>query len=219
MLNAVERLRNDGCAVVFVAVDEKIAGAIALSDTLRKESKSTIAELRSEGVSSCLLTGDNKSTASAVASALGIGEVHAELLPGEKASTISQIQDGGRSVCMVGDGVNDAVALKTADVGIAMGGEGCDIAVEAADIALVGDDLGKLAYLKRLSVACVRLIKLNISISMGINAIAIVMSILGVLTPVTGALVHNAGSLLVVLNAALLYDRNYLRGGRNAAAT
>lgn len=218
MRNAVDRLRNDGCAVVFVAVDGKAAGVIALSDTLREESKSTIAELRSEGVSSCLLTGDNKSTASAVASALGIEEVHAEFLPGEKASTISQIQDGGRSVCMVGDGVNDAVALKTADVGIAMGGEGCDIAVEAADIALVGDDLGKLAYLKRLSVACVRLIKLNISISMGINAVAIVMSILGVLTPVTGALVHNAGSLLVVLNAALLYDRNYLRGGISAAA-
>ena len=99
-----------------------------------------------------------------------------------------------------------------------MGGEGCDIAVEAADIALVGDDIGKLAYLKRLSVACVRLIKLNISISMGINAVAIALSVLGLLTPVTGALVHNAGSLLVVLNAALLYDRNYLRGGKNAAA-
>ena len=217
MRNAVERLRNDGCAVVFVAVDGKTAGAISLSDTLREEAKGAIAELRGEGVSPCLLTGDNKATASAVASALGIGEVHAELLPGEKASTISRIQDGGRSVCMVGDGVNDAVALKTADVGIAMGGEGCDIAVEAADIALVGDDLGKLAYLKRLSVACVRLIKLNISISMCINAVAIVMSILGALTPVTGALVHNAGSLLVVLNAALLYDRNYLRGGGDAA--
>lgn len=218
MRDSVERLRNDGCAVVLVAVDGKIAGAIALADTLREDSKNTIAELRSEGVSPCLLTGDSEATASAVATALGIGEVHAELLPGEKASMISQIQDGGRSACMVGDGVNDAVALKTADVGIAMGGEGCDIAVEAADIALVGDDIGKLAYLKRLSVACVRLIKLNISISMGINAVAIALSVLGLLTPVTGALVHNAGSLLVVLNAALLYDRNYLHGGKNAAA-
>lgn len=219
MHNAVERFRNDGCAVVLIAVDGKIAGAIALADTLREKAKGTVAELRNEGMSPCLLTGDNKATASAVASELGIGEVHAELLPGEKASTISQIQNGGRSVCMVGDGVNDAVALKTADVGIAMGGEGCDIAVEAADIALVGDDIEKLAYLKRLSVACVRLIKLNISISMGINAVAITLSIFGLLTPVTGALVHNAGSLLVVLNAALLYDRNYLRVDRNAAAT
>ena len=97
-----------------------------------------------------------------------------------------------------------------------MGGAGSDIAVEAADIALVGDDLSKLAYLKRLSAACVRLIKFNITLSMCINAAAITLSVLGVLTPVTGALVHNAGSVLVVMNAALLYDRNYLTKRRPA---
>ena len=145
-----------------------------------------------------------------LAHALGVTEVKAELLPDQKAAAIEELQRDGRLACMVGDGVNDAVALKTAHVGIAMGGAGSDIAVEAADIALVGDDLSKLAYLKRLATACVNIVKLNITVSMCINAVAIALSALGVLTPVTGALVHNAGSVLVVLNAALLYDRNYL---------
>ena len=209
------RLRGEGKAVVFVASDSVLIGLVALADTPRAEAKAALAELAEAGVAPCLLTGDHAATAAAVARELGVAEVKADLLPEQKAAAVEAVQGGGRLACMVGDGVNDAVALKTAHVGIAMGGAGSDIAVEAADIALVGDDLTKLAYLKRLSSACVRLIKLNITISMCINAVAITLSVLGLLTPVTGALVHNAGSVLVVMNAALLYDRDYLTRRRS----
>ena len=209
------RLRGEGKAVVLVASGPVLVGLVALADTPRAEAKEALAELAEAGVAPCLLTGDHAATAAAVARELGVAEVKADLLPEQKAAAVEAVQGGGRLACMVGDGVNDAVALKTAHVGIAMGGAGSDIAVEAADIALVGDDLTKLAYLKRLSSACVRLIKLNITISMCINAVAITLSVLGLLTPVTGALVHNAGSVLVVMNAALLYDRDYLTRRRS----
>lgn len=209
LADAVARLRGEGKAVVLVGVDGRMRGFVALADTVRPTAKDALADLAASGLSTCLLTGDNARTAAHVASELGLAQVKAELLPEAKATAVEELRGRGARCCMVGDGVNDAVALKTAHVGIAMGGAGSDIAVEAADIALVGDDLSKIAYLKRLSAACVRLIKVNISISMTINAVAIVCSMLGLLGPVTGALVHNVGSVLVVLNGALLYDRKF----------
>ncbi len=202
-----EELRATGKAVVLVASGGAFAGVVALADTVRQDAKTMLDTLHGLGVRPVLLTGDHASTARHVAGVLGISDVRAALAPAQKAQAVSALQGEGRSVAMVGDGVNDAPALKTAAVGVAMGSVGCDIAVEAADIALVGDDLSKLPYLKRLADACVRLVKINIAISMCINAAAITCSILGLLTPVTGALVHNMGSLLVILNAALLYDR------------
>lgn len=204
-----ERLRGEGKAVVLVAEADACIGLVALADTVRDSARAALADLRRAGVATCLLTGDHRTTAAFVGRSLGMDDVRAELLPAEKAAVIDNLQRGGAPCCMVGDGVNDAVALTTAHVGVAMGGAGSDIAVEAADIALVGDDLTKIAYLKRLSSACVRLIKLNIAISMTINACAITLSVLGVLGPVSGALVHNFGSVLVVLNGALLYDRKF----------
>jgi Cu+-exporting ATPase len=156
-----------------------------------------------------LLTGDNRRTADYFAQQAGITSVRAELLPEEKVQSIVQLQQEGKSVCMIGDGVNDAPALKTASVGVAMGAMGSDIAVDASDIALMSDDISKIPYLKRLSNATVRTIKFSISISLFINFVAILMSFSGLLTPTTGALVHNAGSVFVVLIAALLYDRKF----------
>ena len=154
-------------------------------------------------------TGDNSKTANYFAQKAGITNVYSELLPEEKVENIVKLQENGKTVCMIGDGVNDAPALKTADVGIAMGIMGSDIAVETADIALMNDDISKIPYLKRLANATVTTIKFSISLSMFINFLAILLSVLGLLNPTSGALVHNAGSVFVVLIATLLYDRKF----------
>ena len=174
---------------------------------LRKEARSTVSSLAELGVRSLMLSGDKAEIARRFAVGAGIAEYRAECLPEDKSRYVESLRKRGEKVMMVGDGINDAIALKVADVGVAMGAMGTDIAQEAADVSLVKDDLSKLVYLKRLSTACMKLIKINITISMTINAVAIICSILGVLGPVSGALVHNLGSVLVVLNGALLYDR------------
>lgn len=205
----LEQFRSEGKAAVLVADTEKLFGVITLSDTLRETSASMIERLRKIGTYAVLLTGDHKQTAEYFAKQVGITDVHAGLLPEQKVSEIVVLQEAGKMVCMIGDGVNDAPALKTADVSVAMGAMGSDIAVEAADIALMSDDIAKIPYLKRLSNACVKTIKFSISLSLFINFVAITLSLLGLLTPTTGALVHNCGSCLVVLIAALLYDRKF----------
>ena len=168
-----------------------------------------IEKLHSMHTKAVLLTGDNKQTAAYFAQKVGITEVCAELLPDEKVKHVTDLLQKGTPVCMIGDGVNDAPALKSASVGVAMGTMGSDIAVEAADIALMGDDIGKIPYLKRLSNATVKTIKFSIALSMFINILAVAFSVLGLLNPTTGALVHNAGSVFVVLIATLLYDRRF----------
>ena len=200
-------LRRQGKASILVADRNRCLGVIALSDVLRSEAGEAVARLAGMGIRTVLLTGDHETAADYFARQAGITEVCAGLLPETKVDRIRALQREGHRVCMVGDGVNDAPALKTADVGVAMGGMGSDIAVDAAEVTLMGDDLSRIAYLKRLSDATVGTIKASITLSMCINFGAIVLSLMEVLTPTTGALVHNAGSCLVVLIAALLYDR------------
>ena len=207
--SALERFRTQGKASILIAEGSKCIGVIALSDVLRPEAKDMVSRLSDMHTRTVLLTGDHQKTADYFAQQVGISEVRAELLPEEKVQGIEKLQAEHHKVCMIGDGVNDAPALKTADVSVAMGSMGSDIAIDAAEVALMSDDLSKIPYLKRLSNATVQTIKASIALSMCINFAAIVLSLMEVLTPTTGALVHNAGSCFVVLIAALLYDRKF----------
>lgn len=202
--------RSEGKVSVIIADKEHIIGIITLSDTMRNDAINMISDISSLDMTTVLLTGDSKAAATYIGKKSGVYEIHAELLPGEKVSIIESLQGKHHKVCMVGDGINDAPAMKTADVSIAMGTIGSDIAIETADIALMSDDLSKIPYIKRLSDATIKTIKFSIALSMAINCIAIILSLLEVLTPTTGALVHNVESCLVVLIAARLYDRKFI---------
>ncbi len=195
--------RNVGSTVTHIAVNGKYAGYIELSDPEKKDGRKTVEKIKAIGVSPVLITGDNKETASAVAEKLGISEVYAGCLPEDKLRLIKEFRDKN-GVLMTGDGINDAPALKAATVGIAMGGIGSDIAVDAADIVLVNDDIKSLPHLIALSKRMMTTIKLNLTFSMTLNFLAIALAITGILNPVVGALVHNAGSVLVIINSALL---------------
>lgn len=195
---------RQGCTIIYISVNNIFAGFLALSDTVRKESENMIAGLLKLGICPVLLTGDHENAANTIASLLHIGDVKANCMPENKLAYIEQYQKNGMPVCMIGDGVNDAPALKKSDVGIAMGGVGSDIAVDAADIALVDDDVKELPHLVALSKYMMVTIKRNMTFSMSINFVAITLAILGILNPVVGALVHNAGSVFVIINSAFL---------------
>ncbi len=195
---------NKGCTVIYVAANGFFVGYVALADTIRQESADTIRSLKGLNVMPVLLTGDNERAAATIAKQLGISDVHANCLPEDKLKHIRDYQSNHEMVCMIGDGINDAPALKAADVGIAMGGIGSDIAVDAADIALIDDEVKELPHLLALSKRMMTTIKINMSFSMGLNFVAIVLAMTGILNPVIGALVHNAGSVLVITNSALL---------------
>ncbi|WP_238917562.1 cation-translocating P-type ATPase [Clostridium sp. YIM B02555] len=197
---------KEGCTVIYVAINSKPSGFIVLSDTLRKDSAAMIKKLSSINVESILLTGDNPQAASHIAQSVGITNVHSECLPEDKMSAIEEYQKKNEMICMIGDGINDAPALKKAYVGIAMGGIGSDIAVDAADIALVSDDIKAIPHLLSLSKKTMITITWNLSLSMLLNFIAIILAMTGILNPVLGALVHNLGSVAVIINSALLLN-------------
>lgn len=193
---------DQGGTIVYVAVGQYLVGYLVLADTVRSESQAVIDKLNRIGVETVLLTGDNESAAYTIGSQLGIRSIRANCLPEDKLNYIESHEN--QSICMIGDGINDAPALKKAQVGIAMSGVGSDIAVDAADIALVDDEIKELPHLMALSKRMMSTIKWNLVFAMILNYTAIGLSFPGILTPVTGALVHNAGSVLVIINSALL---------------
>ena len=206
LMKMARRYLEMGCTVTYISVQKKAAGFAAMSDTLREDAPDTIRKIKEAGVSPILLTGDHESAADYMARQMGIGEVCAGCLPEHKLRIIEDLQKKHRRVCMVGDGINDAPALKMACVGIAMGGIGSDIAVDAADIALINDKIWELPHLLRLAKRMMVTIKCNLTFSMTLNFIAIILAITGILNPVVGALVHNAGSVVVIVNSAFLLN-------------
>ncbi len=202
--NEAEAYIKKGASIIYVSIDGVLSGIVALSDSLRSESAAMISDISSIGVTPVLITGDNSEAAGEIASEVGIKDVNANCLPEDKLKIIDSYQKNNELVCMIGDGVNDAPALKIATVGIAMGGVGSDIAVDAADIALVDDDIKELPHLFALSRRMMVKIKFNLSFSMLLNFVAIVLAMTGILNPVIGALVHNAGSVFVIINSAFL---------------
>jgi P-type E1-E2 ATPase len=206
-----------GCTVIYVAAEGRAVGLVVLSDTLRSDAADIISAIHGTGARSALLTGDAWRTAMHIAQLAGIADVESSCLPEDKLAAIVSYQTNGEPVCMVGDGINDAPALKTAHVGIAMGGIGSDIAIDAADIVLVSDDIEGIPHLLQLAKKTMKTIHINLTLSMLLNFVAIILATAGILNPVMGALVHNAGSVAVVANSSLLLrwkNRNTIKINR-----
>jgi len=197
-------LASVGRTVILVAHNRQVVGMLVLEDTLRPEAGQVIRRLKKLGIRTVLVTGDNSVTAERIAGELGISEVHAEVLPAQKVEIVKQLQAQGMNVAFVGDGVNDGPALATANVGVAMGLGGTDVAIETAEIALLSDDLTKLPHLLSLSRQAMRAIKQNLIFSLSVLAIAVGLAIPGILLPVTGALLHELSSIPVIANSARL---------------
>lgn len=204
----IEKYSSEAKNIILFGDEKEVLSIVTLSDTLRENAKEMVENLKNFEIEPLLLTGDNLSTAKYFSEKVGITNVKAELSPEEKFENIKSLKENN-VVCMIGDGINDAPALKLSDVSVAMGKTGSDISIESANIVLIGHDVSKIVYLKKLANATVKTIKFNIIISLLINFIAVILSVLGVLNPLVGAIVHNLGSILVILNASLLYDRKF----------
>lgn len=202
-LGSAAKVRDEGYTVVFSGIDGRTVGFAVLSDTLKRDSADTVSELRGLGIRTVMLTGDNRHVARRIADSLGMDDVVWECLPEDKLRTVVSMERE-RTTCMVGDGINDAPALKRADVGIAMGGIGNEMATESADIVFVDDDVSKIGGVVRLSRRTLLTIKAGITFSIVLNSVAMILAVFGLMGPIAGALVHNIGSVIVIIMAALL---------------
>jgi|GEM_PF-17674 Cd2+/Zn2+-exporting ATPase len=208
---AIARLESDGRTVVLVSRDGQLAGLVAIADEVRTGAVEALQRLSRAGVRTVMLTGDNERSASAIARRVGVDEYRAQLLPTDKVEVVRQLKAQYGSVAMVGDGINDAPAMAVADVGIAMGAAGTDIAIEAGDVVLMSDDLAKLAYVRELSHRTVSVIRQNIAVSLVNVAFMVIAALLGYLGLVSGLLLNEGSAVFVILNALRLLswrDRN-----------
>lgn len=207
----LESLERDGYTVIPVGVDAVVEGFIALQDTAREEARKAIAELKKEGIREVIMiTGDNPFAAEKIAKELGIDRTFAQVLPQDKLQIIRDLQANGHKVLFAGDGVNDAPALAAADVGVAMGLSGTDLALETAQVGLMSDDIERLPHLLRLSRKTLKVIRANVIFSMGVNVLAVFLGSFGLIGPVIGALIHEGSSVPVLANSARLvgWDSN-----------
>lgn len=212
IINFSDEFSKKGCTVIYLSINNELIGYAALSDVVREESKNIIKLIKNDNITPIMLTGDNEYSAKNIAESIGIKKVHSSLLPEDKMNIIKELEDQGDSTCMIGDGVNDALALKYASVGISMGSIGSDIAIEASDIALVSDDIKNIPYLIYLSKKTMTTIRWNVAFSLILNFVAIILAMTGILNPVVGALVHNLGSVFVIINSAkLLQTENSIK--------
>lgn len=217
---SAEKYLSEGGTIIYIAVDGKAAGYAVLADTLRNNAPNMVEKLRAQGLKTALITGDHRAAALYMAERAGIDTVEADCLPEDKIDVIKRLQGKGQEkVCMIGDGINDAPALKTADVGLAMGDIGSDIAMDAADAVFVGDDVMKVPYLMTLSRKTMRTIRVNIFLSQALNAVAVVLAMTGIMGPVAGALVHNVGSVAVIISSAMLLNFNEKKNGKDRQKT
>jgi heavy metal translocating P-type ATPase len=208
LLNLAQESQKEGRAVIFVGQDKEALGFIVLADTLRSDARATVREIEAEGVRTILLTGDHKEAANRIAKESGIREVRSELLPEDKVNVIKGELGSAKwgNTLMVGDGLNDAPALKSAYVSLAMGGVGSGMAVDAADGVLVRDDIKRVPHLIRLARKTATTIRANIVLSLILNLITVILAAMGIMGPVVGALAHNAGAFLIVFNSARLLN-------------
>jgi P-type E1-E2 ATPase len=198
---------DEGHTTIVVAHDGEICGTICVADTVRARADEAISDLRKMGIEKVvMLTGDNKRVAMQIAGKLGLDEVKADVLPEQKAAHIESLRQKGRigGVAMVGDGINDAPALAVADVGIAMGLSGTDVAHEAADIALMADDLSKIAFAVGLSRHTLQIIKQGLLFALVYNVVMVTTAATGHLHMIGGAIAHQFSSVLVIVNAMRL---------------
>ena len=210
-LKQLDKYLNKGYTIVVCECNYKLIGAVCLYDTIRQDAEITLQKIKQNNLNTIMLTGDNLNSANTIANLCGITQVKANLMPEDKLTAVLDLKQEGNNICMVGDGVNDAPALAAADCSIAMSAMGSDVAIETADVAIMNSDIKNIYNTLKLARKTLNTIKRNIIISMCINVASVVLSLFGILTPITGAIVHNVSSVFVVLSSALILKTKYFK--------